>query len=249
MAWSLLSPFGIQKDAAGTIWHAGRVVDVLCVQDDVLLVGSETGGVWQVSSNGDAVPLSNTWRNEDVSCLAFGPDGMQGAPHVFAGTAGVTKKAGLWVNDPQASSPLSSWIEVPLPPATAKGVNRIVVVSSDRRVIIATEGGLWWAPIPTPRQVRNNPNLYAWNQVTPNQRLPTGRCFGLAEGPNGTIVVSLPGQGLFQGGWSKASTVQMQPADIGGNLNPAAMLETSLDSCAADRGVLLCCCQRRWRQT
>jgi hypothetical protein len=103
MTWSLLSPFGIQKDTAATVWHAGRVVGLLYLQDGDLLVGSQTGGIWWVSANGDAMPLSNTWVNEDVSCLAFGPTGRQGAPHVFAGTAGVTREVALWVNDPGAA--------------------------------------------------------------------------------------------------------------------------------------------------
>jgi hypothetical protein len=247
MTWSLLSPFGVQRDASGTVWHAGRVMDVLCVQDDVLLIGAQTGGVWLVRSNGDAVPLSNDWVNQDVSCLAFGPNGGPGKPQVFVGTFGFTRQVVLWVNDPEASDPFFSWIKIPLPDAAMAGqppgINRIVVFPEERRVVIATQNGLFWANLPTLADVRSNPQSYVWNPVTPDQGLPTGRCFGLAAGFDGTLVVSLPGQGLFHGGWLNANTIRMQAAVIRKNVNrpdwnPAAMQETPVDSCAADRQVL-----------
>jgi hypothetical protein len=177
LTWSLLNPFGIQVDPAGTTWHAGHVTDVLELHDGVLLVGSVNGGIWQVRSNGDAMPLSNQWSNADVACLAFGPDGFRDAPHVFVGTTRSIGDASFWVNDPEASDPLSSWIEIPVD--YMRGINKIIVFPSDRRVVMAAEGGMWWARIPTLGQVRSNPQSYRWNQVTPDQGLPAGRCFDL----------------------------------------------------------------------
>jgi hypothetical protein len=238
LAWSILSPFGIQKDVSGTTWHAGHVTDVLELQDGVLLVGAQTGGIWRVTTNGDGIPLSDDWQNADVTCLALGPDGSRGAPHIVVGTAGFSRKAVLWVNDPEASDPLTTWIQVFVPEAVGS-VNRMVVLPAERHIVMAGQGGLWWADIPALGHVRSVPRPYAWNQVTPSQGLPAGPCFGLAQGPNGTFVVSMPGRGLFFGGWTRQS-VQMRPANLPASPPVVASLmrETSVASCASNRAVL-----------
>jgi hypothetical protein len=40
------------------VWHSGRAVDVLPVDDDLVLIGTEAGGVWVADGKGDARPVS-----------------------------------------------------------------------------------------------------------------------------------------------------------------------------------------------
>ena len=50
-----------------------------------MLVASQTGGVWMIDRNNDALPLSDRWNKPDVNCLVAGPDGVVTA---FNGAAG-----------------------------------------------------------------------------------------------------------------------------------------------------------------
>ena len=106
--WSLASEQGIQIDDGGTVWHSGRLRDVLVTASREILVAAETGGVWAVTRDGQSVSLAD-WDKPDVNCLAQGPDGPQ---HVYA--AG----QGLFETDVLSGIPLLSWKEIPLIDAT-----------------------------------------------------------------------------------------------------------------------------------
>src|SRR5437016_576627 len=81
--WQLASPFGIQVDEANGAWNSGHVNDVIEFADrSAIVVATESGGVWLVDDNADALPLSDTWDIPDVKCIAMGPDGPR---HLFAG--------------------------------------------------------------------------------------------------------------------------------------------------------------------
>lgn len=147
--WSLANPFGIQMDEAADAWHSGHATDVLELDSGGLLVATEKGGVWTVATTGATLPLSDSWPNPDVNCLAPGPDDP--AAHFFAGcTGGIIRETDLGDN-----VPLLAWLPVANPlPGEAGDVHRIVVIRNLRRILAACDGGLYWATIPPSRQKR-----------------------------------------------------------------------------------------------
>jgi hypothetical protein len=141
LEWSLINPYGIQRDNAGQVWHAGHVNDVLQLDDATILVAADRGGVWRLSSQGDGTALSDGWENPDVLSLAFGPNGNQ---QVFASSGVYGGKGALWVTNPLAPD---DWHKIPVPDAT-RGISRVVVLPGIGRIVIAAQLGLWWANIP-----------------------------------------------------------------------------------------------------
>jgi hypothetical protein len=141
--WTLASRYGIQVDEKQDAWHSGHVNDLLELDSGGLLVATQTGGVWSIDTNGDTLPLSDSWEDPDVNCLAFGPDGPQ---HVFAGcTRGIIRETDLG-----EALPLIAWKQVATPlPAGAGAVHRIVVIRSVRRIVAACDGGVFWSEIPS----------------------------------------------------------------------------------------------------
>ena len=43
--WSLVNPYGIQRDDAGDVWHAGHVNDVLALDDGSIVVAADSASV------------------------------------------------------------------------------------------------------------------------------------------------------------------------------------------------------------
>jgi hypothetical protein len=207
--WFLASPFGINPvGTQGDIWHAGHVNDVLELQDDVIVVATDTGGVWKVTRDGNAASLSDNWENPDTTCLAFGPDGPQ---HIFAGTKSRNGNGTLWVNDPQ--DPFTVWSQIPIPDG-AGSIYRILVLGANRLILIATQNGLWWAPI----------DHYRWTQA---QGVPkNATCYGLAEGPDQTVVVTVLTQGIYYGGWTRSGNLEMHAAALPVGMDPGRLWRT-----------------------
>jgi hypothetical protein len=155
--WELLSPFGISIKEEQDAWWSGHVTDVLEMDQGIggLLVATETGGVWSISNGGTTMPLSDSWDQPNVNCLAAGPDGPR---HFYAGCPGGM----IYETDLSQSIPLIAWkpIEDALPtgkisPVTgipslrrAGNVNRLFVWQEARLIFAACDGGLYWSEIP-----------------------------------------------------------------------------------------------------
>src|SRR5215813_287664 len=227
--WSLANPYGIQRDDAGDVWHAGHVNDVLQIDSDTIVVAADKGGVWRLTSAGDGTPLSHDWDNPDVLSLAFGPAGRQ---HIFAACGEYKGKGALWVTDPLAANPLAAWHKIPIPDA-ARGVTRVVVLPGVSRIVISAQQGLWWSALPSAA----NPFAYQWTQVITGLPPLAGDVWSeIAEGPDEGVVAAIPGRGLFFGNWV-ADALQMQPANSPG-VNPVDFGRTSIASCAANRQIV-----------
>ena len=141
--WELANPFGILMDEATDAWNSGHASDVLELPSGGLLVSTEKGGVWTVSTTGATLPLSDSWINPDINCLAPGVDNPDA--HFFAGCPGAVIRE----TDLGGAVPLLSWLPVSNPlSATAGDVHRIVIIRNLRRIIAACDGGLFWATIP-----------------------------------------------------------------------------------------------------
>jgi hypothetical protein len=209
-AWVLANPFGIHgqplagADPMGGAWYAGHVNDVLVLggqNEGALLIGTDTGGVWRAERLGSvhaspvaAEPLTDDWDSNTVTCLCQGPHSPN---HVYVGTSpGVLYE----------TEDLVGWRDTLLP--GAGNIYKIAVTSgSPRRVIVASDGGIFWSKIPQPG------GPYQWHRVNKQANghdFPAGGSYsGLALGPNDRIVVAAWGAnlqtglyGIFYGEWS-----------------------------------------------
>jgi hypothetical protein len=226
LQWALASPYGIQRDDTGQVWHAGHVTDVLEVLPGTFLVGADQGGVWQILLNGQATPLSDWWDTPDVYCLAQGPDGPL---HVFAGCIGVNGNGALWVTESTTADPLHSWKKVAIPNGTGS-VLHIVVLPNSRHIVLACQNGVWWSPLPVPTANQ----AYTWTAAS---GIPSGVCWSAAEGPNESLVVAVNSYGLYYGSWTLAGVLQMRQASAP-QVDQTQMARTSVASSAADRRVI-----------
>ena len=201
--WSLSNPFGIQVDDAQHVWHAGRVNAVVQFgHETALIVGADKGGVWRVTSTGEATAFSHGWDNPDVLCLCAGPDASH---HVYAGCDQYRGKGALWMTDPRATEPLNAWLRISIPDAT-RGVMRILVLRGVRRIVLAAQRGVWVSAIPP----LSNAVQYKWTQV--NEGLPalsSDTYVEVAEGPAERVVVAIAGAGFFHGDWDLGLLKQM----------------------------------------
>jgi len=136
LKWIENSPTSILFRAdAPRVWHSGRAVDVLPVDDDLVLIGTEAGGVWVADGKGDARPVSDRWDHPDVLCLIRR---TSAGPNMFmCGTSG-----GLY-QTVRGPDPLGRWESVGLP-AGVREVHRIAELEGGI-VVIATERGIYWA--------------------------------------------------------------------------------------------------------
>ncbi|MBL8350247.1 MAG: hypothetical protein JNL87_08010 [Burkholderiaceae bacterium] len=229
--WSLVSPLAIQIDGAGQVWHAGRVNAVLQFGTETsLLVGADQGGVWRVTSLGEATAFSDAWDNPNVLCLAAGPDASH---HAYAGCDLQQGEGALWMSDPNATEPLSSWRRIALP-AQTRGVKRILVLRGVRRIVLATQRGLWVSAIPP----RSDALRYSWSRVGDGlPLLGSDTHVEVAEGPAERVVAAIGGFGMFLGDW-EAGSLRMRAATLPASVSAAQIQRSSICACAANRRMM-----------
>lgn len=155
--------------------------------------------------------------------LATPPGDWTPLPPLFVGA--------LHETDNSASAPITSWHELPLP--VNDYVHDIVVLAKERRIVLATGDGVWWASIPKPP---TSAGTYVWKRA---RGLPDGAFSGLALGPGGSVVVGAEGAqpltglfGIFRGEWA-GDELTMSRATITG-VDAKQMERTVLASCEKD---------------
>lgn len=234
--WQQANPFAIQMDADA--WHAGHVTDILATDGTGLLVATDSGGVWSIATTGAALPLSDDWDNPDVNCLSLGPDGPN---HFYAGCRG---NGAIFESEPNtAFFGFINWHPIPLIDGAGRrlptgAINRIAVLRSFRKLVLACDQGLFWAEIPTAG------GQYRFNMASGAHPL-TGRYEGLVGAANDSVIAAASGDGansvgLYRGDWSTGELI-MAFAPITGltgatdtPLNPTEarrMFRTSVASC------------------
>src|SRR5215211_1032153 len=198
-----------------------------------------------------ATPLSDFWDTPDVSSLAFGPDGPR---QVFVGCRGSSALFLLefdllgvgmeWGKSTTVDLPFSGTVELDLlsggmkwkqstilPLPFSGMVNAIVTFANPYRIVIATDQGVWWSPIPQPA---TNLSGYNWQMA---QGLPAANYSGLAAGPSGSVAAAIWGDpnssGIYRGTFQDNALV-FTKAQIDG-INPDLMRRTSLASCEDHR--------------
>lgn len=242
--WELANSSGVQVDDKGDVWHTGCVRDVLVIDSGETIVASDTGGLWQVHAAGSAKPLADL-EKPDLWCLAQGPDD---AKHVYAGGDG------LYETDVSSPFSLMMWKEIPLLDIDGQSmgtVHRIVTLPRSRRIVLTTSNGVYWSEIPKPAPKRGclSAPLRIFKSIPPIPKLqleyifrkvpnlPEGMYFGLAAGPNETVVVAYWGTealraSIFFGGWH--GLLVLQEAAIRDGFQRFVMFATTLASCRND---------------
>ena len=233
--WEQADSFSIFTDPTVNAWNSGHINDILKLGNNAgFLVAADSGGVWAISSEQHALPLSDGWDSVNINSLAFGPEG---GVDVFAGTWASAGSPGgvLWETDTSALLPLLNWSQVTPQPPCATGssaaIQKILVIPQASRIVVACNNGLFWSPIPAPPSVRGT---YNWSQAILGANvpaLPSNTFSGLAQGPGwntigppvGTIVAALwdgsaPEQMIYIGRWQSGNLV----------LTPGAVETTTL---------------------
>jgi hypothetical protein len=137
---------------------------------------------------------------------------------------------GLNVTDVTSASPLQHWLS-PWLPLAAGAVHDIIVQQTQRRVIVATQHGVWWSPIPAAASAVGG---YRWRRAT---GLPDVEYSGLARGPGDRVIaaawgvdIARGGHGLFHGVFSPGNLF-FQRANVQG-IDTRYMTRVSVASCA-----------------
>jgi len=242
--WHRVSSWGSLKDgdpdSPDAAFHAGRLKGVLRLNTApwfAILVASDTSGVWLVNeSGGIAIPLSWNWEHSHFNCVSPGYHSDQ---HVYA--AGDT----LYETDTTFAIPFLNWRHIPIQTASGNPLNpgqiyRVIVVQGPRKLVLASDGGVFWADIPPAG------GNYSFKRAT---SLPGSRYSGLAEGAQNKVVVGAWGSdldkhlGIFIGDWTGPSgDLIFQRAAITGSINVKQMLRTDIAACASDRSRLYAVC-------
>jgi photosystem II stability/assembly factor-like uncharacterized protein len=230
--WKQANYFGIltsgKPNDPKASFNAGRLYDVLLLGDKSLtdvLVAASNSGVWSVSPTGNVIPLSynSVWAKPNLNSLALGLDGIQ---KVYAG--------GDWLYETIKKDNLVEWRQIPVNDAASKPLDYgviwdIVAIQDGRKLVLACSNGVFWADIP------KTGDTYLFKQALPVPGY-AGKFSGVAEGPNGTVVVAAWGDinldyyGLYDGNWLSGD-LTFSPASIIGDIQPEKMLRTSIASC------------------
>ena len=231
--WVLANRWSIQRDDAGDVWHAGRCLDLLPIGQGNVLVATDTGGVWLIDGAYQATPLSDQWDRPDMECIAAGPLGRE---HVVAGARGGLYETDIKQTVSVGYKPKLVWRQVDLPP-TVGTVHRAVPSYEPRRLVIATDHGIWSA-------VADGSGSYHWQLA---HGVPDDDFFGLAQSSVGFVAgVGHPhsgARGIYYGSW-EGNDLVFQPASFGAlprgpagplpGIDPAAMHQVSVASCQSE---------------
>jgi hypothetical protein len=246
---------GIQvgQTATGTTWYTGHVNDILELTPESILVASESSGVWLLTA-GFGIPLSLDWENTWMNALAAAPDPRHANRlRVFAG-GGVGSytqtPSALYVTDTSAEAPLlAPWIPIEV---DATGTIHDILLLADpqsdsiQHILLATETGLYWSPIP------DDPHgTYTWQ--SPAGAPPFGCGFwSLAPAPNNGFIAGAyynnPAQnhyGIYAGTWDISTPgsprLTVSRATMTG-FDVTQMSTTSVASCASDPTAMYAIC-------
>jgi hypothetical protein len=243
-SWKLVSFWGSLRDgdpnSQDATFHAGHLNDVLRLNTAPyfpILVASDTSGVWLVNEfGGVAIPLSWNWDFPHLNCIS---PGFYSDQHIY--TAGDA----LYETDTTFPFPLFNWRRIPIQtdgehPLNPGKIYRVIVVRERRKLVLASDGGIFWADIPPAG------GNYSFRQAP---FLPGTRYSGLAEGAQNKVVAGAWGSdlkahfGIFIGDWTgPLGDLIFQPATITGSLNARQMLRTEIAACATDRSRLYAVC-------
>jgi hypothetical protein len=244
--WRQADTLSIQIDANNDAWNSGHINSMLKLSTGGFLVGSDTGGVWLLTSILQGISVSFTWDSVNITSLAFG---LTGEPDVYAATRyggeapdpDAHTPAVLWETDTSTGFPLLNWSHVnPSPPCGS--INQVVVVPEANKIVVACDNGLWWSPIPPSPSVHGTYNWSKAHLSSGTPPLPStnfsglAKAFAIAGNSPGAIVASLhggktPNQIIYTGEWVSGNLL-LTGAAVSGQVGSFG--RTTLASCPAD---------------
>src|SRR5262245_50851840 len=223
--WEIANIHGIKLQADA--WHAGRCNDVVQLSPDSYLIATDSGGVWYgslVGSGGNNLPLTDSWDNPNVRCLATDRN-----LRFLAGCGG---SGALFESSPGNAS---FWFPIQLPAGT-ESVNRVRIARTLPRIVIACDRGIFWSPLPAP-------NAGQGYTFKPALGVPAETYSDIVFGPGDRVVIakwgsesSRPGVpsragGIFLLDWVGADLMLTGSAALPSDVDPKHMGRTSLAVC------------------
>jgi hypothetical protein len=234
---------GILRDDNQQAWHAGRVNDMLPLDDlQTIYLATDSGGIWHMYGYGVPDQISDRILADPTksglpktNCLAFSPDSNY---QFYAGCQG---KGGLYqfgVNN--INLQLIEINDVNGHSIETGDIIKIVILKHTRKIVLACKNGVFWSDVP----IGNN-RFKSFTKVStliePDgavSSFPEGAYSGLAIGPNNSIMVAAWGSdpnkrlyGLFYGNWLDGQNLVMRRARIYGDVDEKKMYRTSVASC------------------
>ncbi len=203
-------------------WNGGRVEGIIPVGGGRAVLVTERAGIWVLEPNGALQTLSDGWTSTQMRC-ARADSATPG--RYFAGT-----DDGLYVSDPAAADPATTWNWVP--GAAGHTVNDVLVLPGHDIVLLAAEDGVHVAPMT---------GAAALTFTAADPALLTGRFLSLTVGPDESVVAFGPSK-LAVDRWS-GTALTWTDRTFGGSGTTDSRLTTiasqmtngALDSCAANR--------------
>ncbi len=245
--WQLVNQWGI--DLGGDHWLSGRVTDVAPITADQVLVTTDSAGVWLATRN-SALPLSKDWVSTTTTSIARD---RSSSVHFYVGGATSAGRLGaMYETDRTVATPLyAPWKPVTLMPNTGT-IRKILVMSKVPRIVIATDSGIYWAPIPpageSPRWVRPDglgtmPGSYLDIEEGPGNTIIAGGRFINSQLVGGSLATNNVGQVPIRvGSWGLlAKNLKFENASIKlvkVTYTPADLLTTSIGVSPSDPNVM-----------
>lgn len=148
--WALANPLSIQTDEANDAWNSGAARDVVAINENKVLVATDTGSIWSADRDGSSLRVADDIDAPDFWCII---KGLYGDDHFYAGGGR------LYETDISKSAPILAWREIPVTwqekdfrgktyTVTPAAIYRIAVLLEDKRIVVATTNGVAWADIP-----------------------------------------------------------------------------------------------------
>jgi hypothetical protein len=209
LSWELAVPSGLHPAQDSPLWYAGHVSALVPLGADDLLVGTHTGGIWQLrpSSSGgtgwNAVPLSDDWDNPDISAMV-----VESGDHVYAGCFAVPQSAvRLYEALPGTGGTVWQPVGTTLPTGVDFGTVYGLAVSKGQ-LVCATTAGLWFTTIP-PERTPAGSRGYRWTSASwPAGHDPASGMSGLAVLADGSVVASSLAGGTIWTGQFRTSPLR-----------------------------------------
>ncbi len=191
--WTLANPLSIRTDETADAWNSGAARDIVAINEDKVLVATDTGSIWSSGRDGSSFPLADDIDSPDFWCISTGLYD----DHFYAGGAK------LYETNVSKPLPLLNWREIPVTwqekdvfgkPYTASppsAIYRIAVLRGDKRIVLATTNGVVWADIPKPPKRPSGCLLLGGSKGTPPGNYTWKKAIGLDDNTMGYLGLAV----------------------------------------------------------
>lgn len=243
LTWELAVPAGLHPGQGSAFWHAGHVSAVVPSGARDLLIGSHSGGVWQLqpdpadATRWGALPLSDDWDNPNISTLV-----VESGDHVYAGCFALPQTA-VRLYEALPGTGGTAWQPVSTILPTGVDLGDVYALACTKgQLVCAASSGLWFTAIP-PERTPAGSRRYRWTEATWPAGQNPGGISGLAIAADGSVVASSLAGGTIWTGQFRTSPLRdpLRPTPLislvmsqSSTLDVATPSRSSLAGCAAD---------------